>query len=89
MEMIYIVEILPKATKQLDKLPQEIRNKILEKILTLKLNPRPSGIKALKGNKGLLRLRIGEYRVIYSIEDDRLIITIIEVRHRSKIYRDY
>jgi mRNA interferase RelE/StbE len=85
----YKIIFSPLAQKYWKKLFPDIKIKLNEKIDALKLNPCPSGIKVLKGNKGLLRLRIGEYRVIYNIEDDRLIITIIEVRHRSKIYRDY
>lgn len=87
--MSYLVEVLPKAQKELDILPIKFRNQIERKIESLAINPRPSGIKAMKGKKGLFRLRVGDYRVIYKIENQLLIITIIEVGHRKEIYRDY
>lgn len=77
------------ARQSLRKLPLNIQKKMREKISLLSFNPRPSGIKAIKGKKGLFRLRVGDYRVIYKIENQLLIITIIEVGHRKEIYRDY
>jgi mRNA interferase RelE/StbE len=53
----------------------------------LRDDPRPHGVKALTGSPGWLRIRIGDYRVIYEVRDAELVIAIIQVGHRSKIYR--
>lgn len=73
------------AQKKLYKLPEAIRNKIISKISALKENPRPSGCKKLTGRPGY-RIRIGDYRVIYLIEDGKLIVLILDVGDRKNIY---
>ena len=83
----YQIEFLRTARKELSKLPPDIQKRISEKIEQLKLNPYPSGVKALKNGGGRLRLRVGEYRIIYRIENDCLVIIIIKVGHRRNIYR--
>jgi mRNA interferase RelE/StbE len=85
--MIYRIIISPTALKYLKSLPQNVKQRINDKILALAKNPRPAGAKALQGMKGLLRVRIGDYRVIYKVEHDRLLILIVKIGHRSDIYR--
>jgi mRNA interferase RelE/StbE len=82
----YQVEFLSAAEKQLAKLPPNEQERITEKIDALSNDPRPLGIKALKG-KDLMRLRVGDYRVIYQIEDDRLVVLIVKLGHRREVYR--
>lgn len=81
----YTVLILPSAQKQLSKLPNAIACHIEDKMLDLEHDPRPSGCKKLKG-RDAWRIRIGDYRVIYEIEDGKLIITVITIGHRKEVY---
>ena len=59
----------------------------MEKIETLALNPRPTGCKKLSGAKDLWRLRVGDYRMVYKIDDARRIVDIAVIRHRRDVYR--
>ena len=81
----YTVFILPSAQKQLNKLPGAIATRIEDKLLELEQDPRPPGCKKLKG-RDAWRIRIGDYRVIYEINDDRLIVTVITIGHRREVY---
>jgi mRNA interferase RelE/StbE len=79
--------ILPKSVqKELDRLPDEIANRILARLSTLETNPRPADVKKLKG-RDAWRIRVGDYRVIYEIHDRVLQIIVITVGHRREIYR--
>ena len=73
------------ALKQLDKLPQNIANRIRAKINEFEENPRPHGCLKLTGFEAY-RIRIGDYRVIYNIEDSILTITVIKISHRRDVY---
>jgi mRNA interferase RelE/StbE len=84
----YRIEFLPTAAKEFKKLPSDLKQRIGVQIEALCLDPRPSGAKALQGGNGQLRIRVGDYRVIYRIQDDKLIILVLKVGHRSKIYRN-
>jgi mRNA interferase RelE/StbE len=75
------------ARKELQASPLNVAKRIIEKIESLDSNPRPSGSKKLHGHSGLWRVRIGEYRVIYSIDDNTRTIDVILIRHRSDAYR--
>jgi mRNA interferase RelE/StbE len=81
----YTVLILPSAQKQLSKLPNAIASRIEDKLLELEQDPRPSGCKKLKG-RDAWRVRIGDYRVIYEINDGKLIVTVITIGHRREVY---
>ena len=81
----YTVVLSKKAQKQLDKLSDSIAEPILKAIGSLEENPRPHGSKKLKGRDGY-RIRIGNYRVIYNIFDNELIVDIITLGHRKDIY---
>ena len=83
----YSIEFLRTALKELSKLPEDIQQRIAAKIEELKTNPYLPGVKALKNGDGRLRLRVGDYRVIYRIEDDKLVIIIIKVGHRRNVYK--
>ena len=79
--------ILPKSVqKELDRLPDDIVKRILARLAGLESNPRPAGVKKLKG-RDAWRIRIGDYRVIYEIHDRVLQILVITVGHRREIYR--
>jgi mRNA interferase RelE/StbE len=81
--------IVPKPTqKQLNSLPEEIRDRITEKIFALTDDPRPPGTKKLKGYDNEYRIRVGDYRVRYEIDDSVLVILVVSCRHRKDVYRN-
>jgi mRNA interferase RelE/StbE len=82
----YVAVLSKMAQKQLDKLPDNIAVPILESIGYLEENPRPQGYKKLKGRPGY-RIRVGNYRVIYDILDNQLLVEIITLGHRKDIYQ--
>ncbi|HEV2613586.1 MAG TPA: type II toxin-antitoxin system RelE/ParE family toxin [Gammaproteobacteria bacterium] len=82
----YQINIEKTAAKSLQKIPKSDQAKIINAIQPLAHNPRPSGCKKLVGRDGW-RIRIGNYRVIYEINDGQLRILIIEIGHRKEIYR--
>lgn len=86
--MSYKVEILRGALKQLKKIPSELQEHIQIKIDDLATEPRPNGVKKLKGKENAYRIRVGDYRVIYDIFDDLLVVNVVEVGHRKNIYKD-
>lgn len=82
---MYAVVIDRYAQKQLSKIPPPHFNRIVKAINELAGTPRPSGCKKLTGRPGF-RIRIGDYRVIYTIEDKILKVYVIDIGHRSGIY---
>ena len=82
----YKIEIKKSAAKELSRLQKKDLTKIVEKIQQLSGNPRPEGCKKLTGDEKY-RIRIGNYRVLYSIEDDVLIVYVVKVGHRKEIYK--
>lgn len=81
----YTVVLTKKAQKQLDKVSDKIAEQLIESISKLSNNPRPSGYKKLRGRDGL-RIRSGNYRIIYEIFDNELVIDVIALGHRKNIY---
>lgn len=86
--MSYKVEITKRALKQLNKLPSELQERIQSKIDELALEPRLNGVKKLKNREYAYRVRVGDYRIIYDIFDDLLLVSVVELGHRNKIYKD-
>ncbi|MBI4590826.1 MAG: type II toxin-antitoxin system RelE/ParE family toxin [Candidatus Rokubacteria bacterium] len=86
--MAYTVEFLKTAERELAALPKDAQRQIARKIDALRENPRPAGVKLLHAEKRFYRLRVGDYRVIYSIEGKRLVILVIKIGHRKDIYRN-
>lgn len=82
----YQVFLSKAARKQLNTLPLFIHNKITEDIIALGNTPRPPSCKKLKGQRNAWRIRIGDYRVIYEIEDKCLRILVVAIGHRKDIY---
>ena len=83
--MRYTIVFEKDAQKKLYKLPEATRNKIIIKVSGLAADPRPPGCKKLTGRPGY-RIRIGDYRVIYLIEDGKLSILVLDVGNRKNIY---
>ena len=83
----YKVLIKPSAVKELEIIPRKKdRQRIVERISALVDDPRPHGSQKLSGNDRF-RLRQGSYRIIYSIEDDALVVYVIKIGHRKDVYR--
>ncbi len=84
--MLYVVEFSKRASKKLEKISEPFYSNIKEAVLNLAENPRPNGYKKLKGIGGY-RIRIGDYRVVYDIFEDVLVIEVITVGHRKDVYQ--
>ena len=85
-ETRYYLEIKPSAAKELDALSDALFVRIDRKIMALAENPRPPGCKKLKGYKDQWRIRVGDYRVVYTIDDANLLVDVTRIRHRSEVY---
>jgi mRNA interferase RelE/StbE len=82
----YKIEIKKSAVKELNSLPIKDIKKIITRIQSLAVNPKPSGCIKLT-NREDYRIRSGNYRIIYSVNNDILIIEVIKIGHRKEIYR--
>lgn len=85
---IWRISIHRKAEKILRRLDGDTLERIRKAIRTLALDPRPTGMKKLAGYDNLFRLRVGDWRIIYAIEDDQLIVLVLEISPRGGAYRD-
>ena len=83
---MYKVELRRKAQRNLDRLPRDDFNAVLEAVRNLISTPRPKGVEKIK-SAGLWRIRQGDYRIVYSIDDGRKMVTILRIGHRREIYR--
>ncbi len=83
----YSIEVSKNVRKDFRKIPTDDAARILKRVQELAVVPRPHDSKKLKGEE-LFRIRIGAYRVIYEIEDARLVVFIVRVKHRKDAYRD-
>jgi len=85
--MRYEIIIRPTAEKSLDKIPRPVRRRIADELEELRSNPHPAGVIKLAGYENLWRIRVGDYRVVYEIHDDQLVILVLRVAHRKDVYR--
>ena len=83
----YLITFARSARKELEALDGKLVNRIFPKIENLSIEPRPAGCRKLAGNKHLWRLRVGDYRIVYSIDDDKNLVDIIAVRDRKEAYK--
>jgi len=83
----YTVVFARSARKELQALDRTIAGRILKRIEALRLEPRPSGCKKLEGTDDLWRIRIGDWRVVYSVDDARTLVEVSVIRHRREAYR--
>jgi mRNA interferase RelE/StbE len=84
---IYKIEWKRSAVKELEKLPRPMISKIVSAVDNLSANPFPQGVRKLVGTEGTYRIRIGDYRVLYNINENRLIVEVIRVGHRKDVYK--
>ncbi len=83
----YQIEWKNSALKELQKLPRQVIPKIVAAVGDLSKDPYPQGVRKFIGSEDTFRIRAGDYRVIYEIFENKLIIEIIRVRHRKDVYR--
>jgi len=83
----YQLEIKRRAEKELSDLPPKIRRQVLRKILALEEQPRPYNSIPLEGEENAFRVRSGDYRVLYHIDEGARKVTVFRVRHRKEAYR--
>jgi mRNA interferase RelE/StbE len=87
--MPYIIQFKSSALKELRKLPKEFSEQIARDIDGLAKNPRPHGHKKLKGSENLYRIRSGNYRIVYQIQDRVLTVLVVRIGDRKEVYRDF
>jgi mRNA interferase RelE/StbE len=83
--MTYRVELRPAAVKALRSIPKPHTNRLRGAIALLAINPRPPGAKKLR-TRDAYRVRVGDYRIIYTVEDNVLLIVVVALGHRQGIY---
>jgi mRNA interferase RelE/StbE len=82
----YTVEVKPPARKELEALPDKVLARVVRKLESLADNPRPSGCKKLKGYKDQWRVRVGDWRVVYIINDVAKLVSVTRIAHRREVY---
>ena len=84
---IYRIEWKSSALRELKRLDRQIVPRIVAAVESLSLDPFPSGVKKLRGGEATYRLRVGDYRIVYEVFSDHLLVEIARVRHRKEAYR--
>ncbi|MDG4767720.1 type II toxin-antitoxin system RelE/ParE family toxin [Solwaraspora sp. WMMD406] len=82
----YEIQLDTKAVKLLRKLDRPVQSRLVAAIAALSIDPRPHGVKTLTGHPGLLRIRVGDFRMVYQIDDGKLIVLVVHLGHRSDVY---
>jgi mRNA interferase RelE/StbE len=82
----YAVELKPSARKELESLPDTVLARVVSKLDTLKGDPTPAGCKKLKGYKDHWRIRIGDWRVVYIVDDAGRLVSVTRIAHRREVY---
>ena len=85
--MTYYIEFAKPAAKQLKALSPQEQQRIKSKIEALVDSPRPDGVVKLSGEDDLYRIRVGDYRIIYRIQDNQLLILVLKIGHRRDVYQ--
>ena len=85
--MAYRIVMTAEARRNMLALPRDVARRVDACILALAQTPRPPRTKKLKGAGDLWRVRVGDYRVVYQIEDGKLLILVIRIGHRREVYR--
>lgn len=85
--MKHIVRLGPRARKALDRLPGDMRGRVVRKLKALEDEPRPPGAEKLTGPDDLYRVRAGAWRIVYAIRDRELVVIVVRLGHRREVYR--
>ncbi len=83
----YVVRLHAAAQKDLDRLPEKLRSRVISRLRILQTEPRPRGCTKLTGSVDVYRIRVGDYRILYRVLNDERIVNISRVVHRSKAYK--
>lgn len=83
----YSIEISNTAEKQLRKIPRDDQIRVLRAVKQLAVEPNPSGCRKLSGYDDIFRIRVGVYRILYSVEKKRIVVVILKIGHRKDVYR--
>jgi mRNA interferase RelE/StbE len=82
----YSVEVKPAARKELEALPDSVLVRVLQRMESLRDSPRPAGCKKLRGYKDQWRVRVGDWRVVYIIDDGAKLVSVTRIAHRREVY---
>jgi len=82
----YTVEVKPAARKELEALPDKMLARVVRKLESLANNPRPTGCKKLKGYQDQWRIRVGDWRVVYFVDDAGKLVSVTRIAHRREVY---
>jgi mRNA interferase RelE/StbE len=85
--MSYTVRFEGRTAKVLDRLPVDVHTRIVRKLEALEENPRPMGVEKLAGSGDLYRVRVGDWRIVYAIRDQELVVVVVRIGHRGDVYR--
>jgi len=84
---VYTLLIKRSAEQDLRRLPRVLFDRVNERILVLREEPRPSGVRKLVGALEGWRIRVGDYRILYQIDEAARTVTVVRVKHRREVYR--
>jgi mRNA interferase RelE/StbE len=82
----YAVQLKPSAWKELESLPNNVLQRVMRKLESLREEPRPTGCKKLRGYKDQWRIRAGDWRVVYIIDDAAKLVSVTRIAHRREVY---
>lgn len=82
----YDVQLTKQARKGLNRVDRPAQVRILKALALLRDHPRPAAAKVLVGQPGYLRVRVGDYRIVYTVQDDRLLVLVLATGHRRHVY---
>lgn len=85
--MAYSILLAPPVERQIKSLTDSVQNRIVKRLKSLRENPRPQGVKKLAGEEDFYRIREGDYRIIYTIQDKKLIVLVVKIGNRKEVYR--
>jgi mRNA interferase RelE/StbE len=85
--MTYTVRLNARVGKVLDRLPPDMRRRLVRRLEALEDNPRPRGLEKLAGVEELYRVRVGACRIVYTIRDRELVVIVVRIGHRRDVYR--
>ncbi len=85
--MTYSVLLSPGAERDLGALNKPVQRRLVARIEALAGNPRPAGVTKLQGEANAWRIRVGDYRVLYTIEDGRRVVLVVRIGHRREVYK--
>jgi mRNA interferase RelE/StbE len=83
----YSIEVSATAERQIKKLTKRDQHRVINVIKRLGVKPRPRGCRKLRAYDDIYRVRTGVFRILYSVEDDRLLVLVLKVGHRKGVYR--